>query len=353
MAGLIIALTLFGALDHGFAQTRYQKLKFSPDGRHILAQSDTDIALFDTDTFRLSLRLRADNMGLAAFTPDSKEVVFVSGLARVTPREVQVFRGAPHLERWNIRDKVRVAFVPLPKIVCGSTDLAPDGNTFACVTHSGSLLILDGTSGEPIKELKRFAEEYSHWGPDGYQERVSVAQVSVARLEFSPDGRFLVAYPYFAVGSEVVWDGVEKRLEKRPRGVFRDLRVSGFAFLTGSTLVHVKSKCDKCPDMILRLQSVPDGKVISEAESAWGDVTRTTDPALVIVMPPPLRIAETFTFRMPNLVEVRTGKVIVQGNAVGLIGDALGDRYLSSLDSGVVCVWQIGKGLVGRLEPPR
>ena len=186
-------------------------LRFSPDGKFVLAQDDAGISVLSRDPFRVLFRIDAPDAEPAQFTPDSSTVVFHSNDLRV--------------DRWSIADRRLSGVRDLVRLnPCTVTALAPDGRSIACLDVSYDLLILDVESGATI-----FKKE-------GFGTRSNPLLVTERPLRFSPDGRYLVA-GYTAFGlqiptdfSALVYDMTAKKvISLRTEAQF--LLTSHFAFL--------------------------------------------------------------------------------------------------------------------------
>src|SRR5258708_6350114 len=68
---------------------RFRELRFSPDGRYVLAQDDSGIAVLSVQPFTVLFHHSAENVLSAGFTPDSQQVWFVYRPPhRMTPQSV-------------------------------------------------------------------------------------------------------------------------------------------------------------------------------------------------------------------------------------------------------------------------
>lgn len=162
------------------------RLKFSPDGKYILAQDDTGINVLTREPFAPLFRIEAPEAHAANFTPDSQSVVFSTPSLRV--------------ETWGVAEKkmtaAREMFV---REGCLQSELSPDGKTLACVEPSTDLTVFDVMSGAQVFQRKSFFK------PDISDIfRIILAAASAAEnderpefdfvaMTFSPDGRYFVA----------------------------------------------------------------------------------------------------------------------------------------------------------------
>jgi hypothetical protein len=115
-----------------------RQLRFSPDGRYILAQDSSGIAVLPVSPLAVLFRIPAKLAGDAQFTPDSQQFIFVSSLARADRQPAAdggrtlLVRSPPHVERWNIADGTRVEWTEIKGLNCATEQLSPDGRILAC-----------------------------------------------------------------------------------------------------------------------------------------------------------------------------------------------------------------------------
>lgn len=160
-------------------------VKFSPDGKFLLAQDDASIFVLSHDPLRLLFRIDARNSYPAQFTPDSKSVVFSTHALR--------------MERWSVPEgnQTEVHELALPG-GCVQSKLSSDGSTLACMNRNFDLLLLKVADGGQIVAKKQFfLPDIS--GPYGvlalgYIIAMEEGHLEWAQMDFSPDSRyFLVA----------------------------------------------------------------------------------------------------------------------------------------------------------------
>src|SRR5690242_501472 len=95
-----------------------QQLRFSPDGRHLLAQDDSEVTVLAVEPLTVIFRIPVQDATPAQFTPDSRNIVFVSSAIRVDPQRIALPKSDAHVERWSIADHTRVESVTLPSLGC-------------------------------------------------------------------------------------------------------------------------------------------------------------------------------------------------------------------------------------------
>jgi len=157
-------------------------LRFSPDGRYLLAQDDASIFVLTREPLALLSRIDAEDAYPAQFSPDSAAVVFHNPGLRV--------------ERWRVAEGEREAVneVVLPR-GCLQTSLAPDGKTLACLGIDFKLSLLEVVSGARLFPEKDYSGSFSPWEAFFLMllARLLDQQPEWLHMSFSPDGRYFVA----------------------------------------------------------------------------------------------------------------------------------------------------------------
>lgn len=188
------------------------RLRFSPDGRYILAQDDANLYIASREPLQTLFRIDAPDVAYSEFTPDSKGVVFRTWGHRV--------------EQWSIEDQERVDLkeLPLPS-ACLRAALAPDGKTYACYTHSLKLSLFDVASGSTLLEKEKIFEPVSL--QDYINFLLSSLHGSWVHIGFSPDGRYFLASHH----DDVLAYDIPARKEIHVGAPLRNSLRAGFAFL--------------------------------------------------------------------------------------------------------------------------
>jgi WD40 repeat protein len=160
-------------------------LKFSPDGKYILAQDDTGINVLTREPFASLFRIDAPEAYPAHFTPDSQSIVFHSPSLRV--------------ETWSIAEKkltgAREMYV---RSGCWQTELAPDGKTLGCLEPSTDLSLFDTATGAQIFQKKSFfhpdlSDIFMLIFATVNASNETKLDLDFINMTFSPDGRYFVA----------------------------------------------------------------------------------------------------------------------------------------------------------------
>lgn len=220
-------------------------LKFSPDGRYLLAQDDASIHVLSRDPFEPLFRIDAPEAHPAQFTPDSQAVVFHNSALRV--------------ERWDVTEEQRTDVFELVVLKgCLQTALSPDGKILACYNPDLDLVLYEVASGTQVFLKKTFYQpetfgEILRWILALFDDE---GNAQLIHLGFSPDAR------YFAAGknySALAVDLNTRSAVSLP-GSLKRLLGGGFAFIGPDRLIGVNLyEAEKSA-----IAQFPSGEVISK-----------------------------------------------------------------------------------------
>lgn len=256
-------------------------LRFSPDGKYIIAQDDAGINVLTREPFAPFLRIEAPDAKYANFTPDSQKIVFSTDNLRV--------------EYWSVAEEKLIA---VKEVVirkgCLETELSPDGKFLACVAPDFSLNLYDVSTGQLVVEKKEF------WAPDYYDFlRLLDALfggdidsldfgIDVINMGFSPDGRYFVAGFYGPPAirlrrKEDVAIAIDMTtFEKVPiRDSIKRLVAGGFTFIGNDRIVGVNHENIKKSGIV----AFPSGTVESEFELWRKGLSAPTRGNYVLIRP--------------------------------------------------------------------
>jgi hypothetical protein len=307
----------------------------------VLAQNDSEIAVLTAQPFAILFRIPAEKADVARFTPDSREIVFVSGGTRQNLKHISLSKSAAHVQRWNIADQTHVDSPALPMLVCGNEELSPDGTVFVCEDFEGTLRLVKVDSGETLFEQAKFAKEVSWNPPQEWKEAVRMSDLGNAYIDFSPDGHFLVVMSFF--GSALAWD-LRKRRVPELGGELKRLKHNAdmlFGFrapdrvLTTGPFGHGRRGVWTC-----KVITFPAGIVQSKPKVPVGRFYQTTDPGFILLRP-----FGKYAFFRPQstrsaIAELSTGQV-----SDGAL-DVIGRHYVAERVIGKeVGLYEIGKVL--------
>ena len=127
-------------------------LRFSRDGKYILAQDESSVSVLSREPYGSLFRFDAEDALPAEFSPDSQRIVFQTpGL---------------HTEEWSVPDqKLLAAHEPLTREPCFLSRISPDGRTLFCLTLRREdltltldLTVLDTATGNTLFQKKGFMD---------------------------------------------------------------------------------------------------------------------------------------------------------------------------------------------------
>ncbi len=237
-------------------------LRFSPDGKYILAQDDSGINLLSREPFAPLFRIEAPEARQAQFTPNSQDVIFSTSELRV--------------ELWSVADqKLKTARELFVRKVCLQTMLSPDGKSLACLDSNLDLNLFDVSTGTQVFQKKSFytpsfldflkielfnLQELEVSGGD---------EVDFINMSFSPDSRyfaagarstFLNALGNFGSETNALAVDITTREQISLRGPLKKLIAGGFTFIGPDRLVGV----DRADPAKSALVAFPSGEVLGQ-----------------------------------------------------------------------------------------
>jgi Peptidase family M48 len=203
-------------------------LRFSPDGKYVLAQDEGGIHVLSRDPFEVLFFIEAPDADKAQFSPDSRSIVFKSPSMRV--------------ERWNIVSRKRISVHEiLLRVGCLQSALSPDGQYLACVDKEFTLQLVEVASGKELASKKDFIQ--IRWLGAWFllvlelDENVN-ANLKLANLNFSPEGRYFLAG---TTTNAFAYDMKENHEAKLPSSI-RNLMHEEFGFVDSHRVLGVNSQ---------------------------------------------------------------------------------------------------------------
>jgi hypothetical protein len=252
------------------------RLRFSQDGRYLLAQDETGISVMDRGAGKMLFHIEAPDAEAAQFTPDSQGVVFNDSALRV--------------ERWDVAAQKRTYVKEMVVFEgCNQTLLAPDGKTLACVTVNtqgdtprAGLRLIDVEGGQTIYEKPKFYEVVASSQYLFYLMELNLLSgASAIHLQISPDGRYLVAYKE----NRILGYDLDKRQTVNLSGELKDPSQKYMSFL-GSDEMFVVSNDVKANGLRKTLTvSFPDGRVLQEGQIGDQQIGTTSKGRTLIAGP--------------------------------------------------------------------
>ncbi len=287
---------------------RLRGLRFSPDGKYALAQANTEITVLSVQPFAAAFQLPAKDAGPAHFTPDSANVVFLSTAPAADSDYIASPQLLAHLERWRIADRARYTSTEFGLPDCQTIDLSPDGGVVACADVEGTLRLINTGTGETVFEKKKFARG----DPDDY------GGLGNAFIDFSPDGRFVIAEPV-ALGPAIAFDIERKKTVPLSEKLERLSRVaSPFCFIAADAVAILNGHTAL---MVSFPSGAPLGKVKVPVDEA--KISRAANPDFILVH----RVSAV-------AVQLRSGADVIIADHAAM--DVSGPYYLVELNGGEV-----------------
>ena len=155
-------------------------LRFSPDGKFVLAQDAGGIHVLTREPLAESFFIDVEDAHKANFSPDSRSVVFYT-------REMRV-------EIWDIASKQRSSVHEiLLNEPCWQSALSPDGKFLGCLKSDMSLYLLDVSTGDTLATKQNFFQIRSLAGYFLFIELIAKGNPELIHMQFSPDARFFLA----------------------------------------------------------------------------------------------------------------------------------------------------------------
>ncbi len=351
---LLTALVGLIAADKAQPPGQLRHLHFSWDGKHVLAQDDSEITVLAVQPFDILFRIPAKDATTAQFTPDSREIVFVSSITHTDSTRFTIVHETPHVERWNVQDQARAESTATPGLTCGTVALSPDGDTLACDDFEETLSVIDVSSGEKAFEKTKFVQPFAfrrwdaanplHPELPGYDP---FGDLGAARLEFSPDGRFLLAVPG-CEGAALIWDVSTRRLLRLERtlNILNRKTLQFYDFIAPNRLLISKALWGRQYVGAARIVAFPEGSVVSTAKIPLaGRMVRAASPAFIVVFHPYYKVQGNNTPGVGGgavAVELSTGQMITSDTPAL---DVFGAHYVAEVRPGEVGLYERGKGL--------
>lgn len=320
-------------------------LRFSADGKYLLAQDDTGINVLTREPLTPAFRIEAPEAFPAQFTPDSQGVVFYNPALRV--------------ETWSVADgtqkSVREMFV---RSGCMQSELAPDGRTLACLEPNYALTLYDVESGAQVFQKKDFFK------PD-LSDLINMILLNFLRdadgvfgdldfevdwvsMHFSPDAHYFAAgqrsVNFTALGgvsddaSALVFDFNAKNTVP-VRGPLKKLLAGKFAFMGADKVVGVNPQDQQKSGTV----SFPTGDVLEQFPLAGSPdaVTRGNYLMLRQIVGQPVGVMDMAT------------KKLFMGHKQRAL-DVYGDVFAAERINGELGLYRVDtKQLVSKVVMPR
>jgi hypothetical protein len=247
-------------------------VRFSPDGRYLLAQDDGGITVLTRTPLEPKFHIETDEAVDPQFTPDSSAVVFHTSTLRV--------------ERWAIAtERLAAVHEVFVRAGCLEATLSPDGTTLGCLDTNFDLNVIDVASGDTRWLVKKF---YTADPALGFLRNLMTGRTRLVHMGFSPDGRYLAAGFYVEgfPGRAPTRDGVaiydgHTRSGIEAKGAVRTMMADGFVF-TGPNELIAFNRSNATRSARIRL---PFLEAVGESRLYQGNAVAAAKGPFVLIRP--------------------------------------------------------------------
>lgn len=245
-------------------------LKFSRDGKYILAQDEGSIYVLTRQPFAPLFQIDAPSAEPAQFSPGSDQVVFHNRSLRV--------------ETWNIATRKRTsAHEFIERKGCLQSDLSPDSRVLACL-EGEDLVLFNVATGEEAFRKALFCPDVGLALLDIFLESIfssedltSASNRHLISAEFTPDARYFLA----AHGLEkVLFDLTTFREVPLPKPLNKHL-TGRFSFLGTDRIIAANGE-NPAKSHVL---AFPSGEVLTDVAFGGGDLAAATRGDFVMIRP--------------------------------------------------------------------
>ncbi len=306
-------------------------LRFSPDGKYLLAQDDSGINILTREPFKLLFRIPAPEANNAHFTPDSAQIIFYNSDLRV--------------ETWSIGEqKMKDVHELFIRNKCLQTMLSPDGKALACLDGDMTLNLYEVATGTPIFQKKNF---YQPSGLDLFvrllnrmlssPEDDNDNEFDSINMGFSPDGHYFAAGQRFLASTTIGYTNdnaatiidLQTRAPLPIKGQLKKLIAGGFTFTAPDRMIARHSEDPKKSGIF----SFPSGELIEQFELFPGKITAPSRGNYLLVRP--------FAKYAVGVMDV-VKKVGIKGNKNSAF-DIYGEVFVSERINGELALYGMEK----------
>jgi WD40 repeat protein len=247
-------------------QSDMHYLRFSPDGKYLLAQDESSIYVITREPLAAKFTIYAPDAYAAMFTQDSQSIVFYTPTLRV--------------ETWSVADEARTGISEMViSSGCLQSELSRDGKYLACYSEDSNLALYDVETGEQKflkKDFSQFTFMQYFWML--LSKSLDSGDLEYIHMHFSPDSRYFIAHGVSDTVVALELDGF--RPFSLSKGV-RELMWGSFTFvgpdeIAGSDHINPKNSA---------LLKFPSGDVVRRMAFGNTSVEAATDRRHVMVRP--------------------------------------------------------------------
>jgi hypothetical protein len=299
-------------------QDEVHTLRFSYDGKYLLAQDDGSIYVLTREPLAFKFRIEAPDAYAARFSWDSKQITFYDPRLRV--------------EVWDVAaGTLADAHEVVSSNGCMQTALSPDGKTLACVDFKETLVLFDTATEDRIYEKQNIRQ--GEFAVGAYLSSYSY-QVHFLNMGFSLDGRYLVV----AGGDIVLAIDVPSRHEIPVNGALKPFLRGAFSFIGDRTLVGNEKNASRAAVL-----AFPEGTILHSIELAASAPFPVAKGDYVLMRP--------IRDYAVGVLDIPSNKIVRASKTPAL--DVYGDMAASMLPSGEVGLFGTSATPIAKIALPR
>jgi WD40 repeat protein len=288
-------------------QDQLHTLRFSPDGKYVIAQDNGMIHVLTRTPFAVKFSIPAREAYPAHFTQDSKFITFYSPDLRVEVWDVET--GTPS-----------AAYDVHSAYGCLQTALSRDAKTLACLDNENELVLIDTASQDRIFEKKKIrdADVGAGWGINSFHYSYEIDYVN---LSFSPDSKYLVESGKY--GTVAV--NVAERKEVPLNGNLKSLTKIAFTFLEDGNVFGLADAAGYKASIV----NFPQGNVTQTVEFAGAIPSAVTKGDYVLMRP--IKDYDV------GVLDLKSGQIVRANKKPAM--DIWGDLAVSEMGNGEVAIF--------------
>ncbi len=295
-----------------------ERLRYSRDGKYILAQDESSIFVLTREPFSQLFRIDAEKALPAEFSPDSERIVFhTAGL---------------HTEDWSVKEQKLIAAHELvSKQDCVQTKLSPDGRTLFCFSLREEdapvldLTLLDVANGQAVFQKKGVYAFNDYGFAVLYLSKLYDIPADIVASSLSADGNVLLLG---ASTYKIAFDLRTRSLLQLGWGI--NSNISGAYAFVGNDKIAGVANYTKDSGIF----SFPEGKLLQPAPFAVTNLESIAHGEYVL--------SRNVGDYAVGLVDTSTGKFILASKAPSM--DVYDGVLLNENADGSVVLHKIGEG---------
>ncbi|HEV7904762.1 MAG TPA: M48 family metalloprotease [Pyrinomonadaceae bacterium] len=317
-------------------------LRFSPDGKYLLAQDDSGINVLTREPFKILFRIDAPEALPAQFAPDSQTVSFATSGLRV--------------ESWNVAEQKQQSVKEMyVRDRCLQVELSPDGKALGCLEGDFQLTLFNVATGEPVFQKKSF---YKPNFLDLFRLQLLAIfsdledsddfKFNFIQMGFSPDAHYFVAaqralvFTAFGTLSDEVVAAAVDLTTNAPvslKGNVKKMLAGDFAFAAPDKLLTVNGEDFRKSALV----SFPGGQVL-EQFPIKGNLSNVASGNYVVVRP--------INNYRAGLFDLTSKKIVLANNQAAM--DVYDKVFAAERLNGEIGLYNVGdNSLVTKVVLPR